>query len=409
MTRLPDTDVVILGAGLAGLSIATWLADSGDAPLPRVTLLEPQHTDANDHTWCFWDQQPHPFQEAICHRWPRWRVAHGDQRVEREDATACYAMLSEDALRRTAYRKLERHSAFDIRRGVHASSVSPGDEHLDIETSQGAISARLVIDTRPPLADALSQHQGMWQVFHGVELDAPGHGFDTRVVMLMDFQPAAAGVHFVYLLPLSSDRLLVEWTCFSIDPQAPACRALLAPQAVPEPLEHWLTRHLTRWTVTRHETGCLPMMPVRPPTLDNRYLAAGVRGGWMRPATGYSFETCQRGAQAVAQQLLKAAASDRWQLSPPRLRSPLLEWMDKVFLHALRGQPERGPEWFMQMFAATQAAQQRRFLGDTPTWRDMLAIMNGLPAGPFLKAALATTRASRGVSPSACSREDPAG
>ncbi|MFC2992410.1 lycopene cyclase family protein [Halomonas tibetensis] len=390
MTRMPDTDVAIIGAGLAGLSIATWLAESGDgATLPRVTLIEPRLEDANDHTWCFWDQQPHPFREAICHRWPRWRLHHKGQVVEREDQEACYAMISEDALSTTASRKLQDVNEFDVKRGTYVRSISPGRDFLDVNTTLGTLEARLVIDTRPPSLSSLSRQQGMWQVFHGLELEVPGHGFDVTTATLMDFQPSTDSIDFIYLLPLSSTRLLVEWTCFHVDRGAPTCRDLLTPEGLPNRLAHWLHQRLTGWTVIRHETGCLPMMPVRPPTLDSRYLAAGVRGGWMRPSTGYSFETCQRGARAVSGQLLQAAATGRWQLSAPRLRGPVLHWMDKVFLHALRRQPERAPEWFMQMFASTQAAQQRRFLGDTPGWLDMLAMMRALPSAPFLKAALA--------------------
>ena len=390
MTRMPDTDVAIIGAGLAGLSIATWLAESGDgATLPRVTLIEPRLEDANEHTWCFWDQQPHPFREAICHRWPRWRLHHDGRVVEREDPQACYAMISEDALRKTAYRKLQDVNACDVKRGTHVRSISPGRDFLDVETSRGSLEARLVIDTRPPSLSSLSRQQGMWQVFHGLELEVTGHGFDVTTATLMDFQPSTDSIEFIYLLPLSSTRLLVEWTCFHVDREAPTCRELLTPEGLPDRLAHWLHQHLTGWTVIRHETGCLPMMPVRPPTLDSRYLAAGVRGGWMRPSTGYSFETCQRGARAVSGQLLQAAATGHWRLSAPRLRAPVLNWMDKVFLHALRRQPERAPEWFMQMFDATLAAQQRRFLGDTPGWIDMLAMMRALPSAPFLKAALA--------------------
>jgi len=397
MTRLPDTDVAIVGAGLAGLSIATWLAESGaEGTLPRVTLIEPRREKANDHTWCFWDQQPHPFREAICHRWPRWRLRHGGQLVEQEDRQACYAMLSEEALRATAYRKLRDCSKFAFRHDAHVHSISPGREFLNVATSRGSLNARLVIDTRPPPPSSLFQHQGMWQVFHGLELDVPGHGFDPTMVTLMDFQPSSDSIDFIYLLPLSASRLLVEWTCFHVDREAPACQALLTSDSLPEPFAQWLDRHLTEWTVRRHETGCLPMMPVRPPTLDSRYLAAGVRGGWMRPSTGYSFETCQRGARAVSKQLLQATSTGQWRLSAPRLRSPVLNWMDKVFLHALRQHPEQAPEWFMQMFASTRAAQQRRFLGDAPGWTDKLAMMRALPSGPFLKASLNLALGSRG-------------
>ncbi|WP_170243462.1 lycopene cyclase family protein [Halovibrio variabilis] len=392
----PDTDVAILGAGLAGLSIASWLIDviPPHASAPRVHLLEARQADTNDRTWCFWDQQPHPFRKAISHRWPRWQVRFGNQCVEREDAEHCYSLLSASAMRRSAYAAMATRPEFDFTRGVDVGTISPQDDGLHIATSQGGLTSKLVIDTRPPQAAMLSSHEGVWQVFHGVEVHCPDHGVSPSTACLMDFQTGFSGVNFVYLLPLDDHRLLAEWTCFHVDKTHPDCQRLLT-QQVPPQLSDWLNKRLgTQWTLSRQETGCLPMMPVVAPQLNPRYLAAGIRGGWMRPATGYMFASCQRGAADVARQIQRASQTGRWELTPPRLRSSALEWMDKVFLQALRQSPEQAPGWFMQLFERTRAIEQRRFLGDEPRLSDLLAIMRGLPAGPFLKAAIRLARHS---------------
>jgi len=62
--------------------------------------------------------------------------------------------------------------------------------------------------------------------------------------------------------------------------------------------------------------------------------------------------------------------------------------MDKVFLQAIRQHPDAASGWFLRLFANTTAAQQRRFLGDQPGAQDLLAIMQALPPGPFMRAAL---------------------
>lgn len=390
----PDTDVAIIGAGLAGLSIASWLVDiiPPYKSAPRVHLIEARKEDINDRTWCFWDQQPHPFREAISHRWPRWQVRFGSEFVEREDAEHCYALLSASDMRRSAYSAMATRPEFDITRGVDVGKISPQDDDLHIATSQGGLTSRLVIDTRPPKASMLTSHDGVWQIFHGVEVHSPNHGFSPSTACLMDFQNGFSGVNFVYLLPLDDHRLLAEWTCFHVDKTHPGCQQLLS-QQIPSQLSGWLNQQVgNQWTLLRQETGCLPMIPLVPPSINSRYLAAGIRGGWMRPATGYMFASCQRGAADVARQVYQASETGRWQLTPPRLRSPTLEWMDKVFLLALRQSPEQVPNWFMQLFEHTSAIEQRRFLGDEPRLGDLLAIMRGLPAWPFLRAAIRLAR-----------------
>jgi lycopene beta-cyclase len=301
-------------------------------------------------------------------------------------------MLSASAMRHSAYTAIAKRPEFHVTRGINVGTISAQNDRLHIATSQGDLTSRLVIDTRPPQADMLSTHEGVWQVFHGVEVQLPHHGLSHSTACLMDFQTGFSGVNFVYLLPLDEHRLLAEWTCFHIDKTHPDCQMLLS-QHLPPQLSDWLNQRFgTKWTVSRQETGCLPMMPVTSPQLNARYLAAGIRGGWMRPATGYMFASCQRGAAHVARQLQQASLSGRWHLTAPRLRSPVLEWMDNVFLQALRQSPEQAPGWFMQLFDRTSAIEQRRFLGDEPRLRDLFAIMRALPPGPFLKAAITLAR-----------------
>jgi lycopene beta-cyclase len=390
MSLPKETDIAILGAGLAGLSIASWLDELAptNAAMPRLHLLEAREEDTHDRTWCFWDQAAHPFRDAISHRWPNWQVSHAGEKVEYSDPDHPYAMLPADAMRRSAYNRIAIRDEFSLVRGVKVDAIAPQSESLRITTSQGQLNAKVVIDTRPPPLNALAESQGVWQVFHGVEVHQPHHGHDLSKACLMDFQAGHNGIHFVYLLPLDEHHLLVEWTCFAADRHSEVCQTLLAAE-LPWMLVSWLDDHLGKgWVVQRSETGCLPMMPVTPPNLNSRYLSAGIRGGWMRPATGYMFASCQQGAADVARQLLKAHTHNRWHLTPPRLRSPALGWMDKVFLQAIRQHPDAASGWFLRLFANTTAAQQRRFLGDQPSAQDLLAIMLALPPGPFMRAAL---------------------
>ena len=60
----------ILGGGCAGLSLGSALAERGVV----ATILERRKSYVRDRTWCFWNVQPHRFDEAITHRWSRWAV-----------------------------------------------------------------------------------------------------------------------------------------------------------------------------------------------------------------------------------------------------------------------------------------------------------------------------------------------
>ena len=83
---------------------------------------------------------------------------------------------------------------------------------LKVETTQGDLLARRVIDTRPSaIADGtLLQH------FYGWEIETDKDVFDPTTVTLMDFSSGSADdIHFFYVLPFSPRAALVESTHFS--------------------------------------------------------------------------------------------------------------------------------------------------------------------------------------------------
>lgn len=379
----PDEDVIIIGAGLTGLSLSCWLERlsqrTGQA-MPRVRLLEPRTAYHNDRTWCFWDREDHPFRELITHRWPQWQVSAGDRRVVQSGSQSPYALLPADALYRHALNRIEACPALRLAQGVNVEAINEGDTGVQVMTDTGGVRARAVVDTRPPADLPETTPTGFWQVFTGIEIHCLNHGYDTATARLMDFQPCADHPCFIYLLPKDEHHLLVEWTAFQAHKDNRACR---------EQLETWLASEgIRNYLVLRAESSMLPMMPISSEHRSGRVIKAGVGAGWMRAATGYHFVTCQRGSMMVAQQLLAAKAADRWQLHPPTVRSHWLEWMDRVFLRALRHHPDQAPAWFLALFSNTTGSQMSRFMNDQPGLRDALSIACALPPWPFLKAAL---------------------
>jgi lycopene beta-cyclase len=378
-----DCDLVIIGAGLTGLSLACWLnslSRQTDQTLPRVCLLEPRTDYHNDRTWCFWDTEPHPFRELITHRWSRWQVSRGTRTVSQSSRQAPYAMLPAGEVYRHALDCIRSCPAFSLRQGVTVQAVEESADGVLVSTTAGQWRARAVIDTRPPEATCLNQALGFWQVFTGYEIHRPGHGYDSETATLMDFQPCDGHVCFLYLLPLDTDNLLVEWTEFHPGGERPDCRARL---------DAWLDeQNFGGFTVKRSESAALPMFPITGRRDPGRIIKAGVGAGWMRAATGYHFASCQRNSADLASQIMAAAASGHWSLQPPQTRKPWLDWMDRVFLRALQQHPEAAPDWFLDLFAATTAEQMARFMNDQPRWRDAVSVASALPTGRFLQAAV---------------------
>ena len=74
------------------------------------------------------------------------------------------------------------------------------------------LNGEYIFDSRPPNFDnnILLQH------FHGIEIECDEDKFDFKTAILMDFRcDQSKGIHFIYFLPFSKKRALVESTLFS--------------------------------------------------------------------------------------------------------------------------------------------------------------------------------------------------
>ncbi|MEF8833826.1 MAG: lycopene cyclase family protein [Halofilum sp. (in: g-proteobacteria)] len=386
-----DVDIAVAVAGLAGLSFVVWLerlhARTGE-PIPSVRLIDPRPDYRHDRNWCFWEGVDHPFSAGITHRWPRWEVAHAGTTVSATAPGHPYAVLPAENLYRIATHCIDSHAEFTLELGRRVEHVESADDAVIVRTDRDTIRARGLIDTRPPCITEATARSGLWQVFHGAEITVGHDRFDPTKATLMDFASDHDDIRFCYILPTSARRALVEITAFRRDP----CAA-----DIPAHLDTWIDDHLgDHATRVREEQGRLPMMPLPEPECgDPRIITAGTAAGWMRPASGYLFSACQRGARDLAQQALCAKASSTWHWRRPRVRAADLDLLDRIFLHALRGAPADAPTWFLRLFERTGGERQARFLSDVPTLGDRLAIIAALPPGPMLHAARQCLRPAR--------------
>jgi len=368
---MAEFDLAILGAGCAGLSLAARLADT--APGLRTVLVDPRTGFQDDRTWCFWSDGTASLDRLVSARWPSWRFsdAAGASHTHACDGVD-YVMVRgvdfyADALERV------QAGAIELRLNTRAGRLIETHSRVEVCVEGGAaITARHVIDTRP----VRSQPALMHQVFHGLEIETDHDAFEPACAGLME---ALSGhgdtVSFLYTLPLTRRRALVEWTVFT--------RRATAPRALrPVLLNGLRTRGLEHFTILREEAGVLPMGASRPPHSQSaRIVRAGASGGAVRASTGYAFQRIQRWADACADRMGRG-------LEPvghppePVLRAA----MDQVFLTALHRDPAAGAGFFMALARQVPPAALVRFMSDAATPLDLLHVITALPPRPFLTA-----------------------
>ncbi|WP_326598330.1 lycopene cyclase family protein [Streptomyces sp. NBC_01803] len=375
-----DADVVIVGAGAAGLSLAHRLPDTAsvvlvDAPAGPLRPAE--------RTWCFWEEERGEYDDAVAASWDRLRVRGTDGRaVEGRPGPLRYKMLRSTAFEALVTGWLGRRPGFGrVEAAVHSVRDAPGGGGAVVRGVAGdgrriELRARWAFDSRPPrrLPPARTT---LFQHFRGWFVRTERAAFDPDIADLMDFrtrQPGR-GLSFGYVLPFGPCEALVEYTEF-----APA---LLDHDGYERALRHF-TRDvlgLRGPRVTAVEQGVIPMTDaVFPRRAGKSVFRIGTAGGATRPATGYTFAAVQRQTRTIA-----AAYRRGRPPVPPPAHPAKSRAMDAVLLRALATGRIDGAEFFTGLFRGVPTERLLRFLDGRSTLREDLAIGLRTPVRPMLR------------------------
>lgn len=288
-------DLILVGGGLQSSLIALAVLDA--RPGTCIALVEQAASLGGNHTWCFHARDVPAacrtwFEPLVAHRWEVHDVVFPDfRRTLRHE----YAAVTSSGLNQVVQARAGEDSGLSLVLESPVQDVRAGEVRLQ---DGRTLRAALVVDARGPIvSDAIGAPCG-YQKFLGLEVElatAPRRNFP----ILMDATvPQLDGYRFVYTLPFSPTRWLIEDTYFSEGPS-------LDDEVVRQRIAQYADRQgwkLQR--VVREERGVLPM-PWKPAPADPNpgVLEAGYRGGWFHPATGYSLPVAVRLAQHIANHL----------------------------------------------------------------------------------------------------------
>ena len=195
----------------------------------------------------------------------------------------------------------------------------------------------------------------------------------------MDFRTDQRfGTTFVYVMPFSSHRALVEYTLFTEN--------LLRPDEYDQGLREYIRQFLTTasYRISEEESGVIPMTNHQFPGRDNNIISIGTAGGQTKASSGYTFRFIQKHSAAITEQLVQSGN--------PFIASPAgkkrFRFYDSTLLHILQHKKLSGEKVFTSLFKKNKPQQVLRFLDNESSLKEEIRIISSLPAWPFLRAGL---------------------
>jgi lycopene beta-cyclase len=387
-TKPREVDLIIIGAGAAGLSLLLALDAANYAG--KVALLERQQEPQSDRIWSFWqradspkDSLPEYIKEILTHKWQSWSLSAGGKEYLMRDTLFEYCSLRSESLSALALERISAKENFQIRFNYDVAEIIAKSSSVIVSTSEESLVANQVVDTRPPALQ--SQHEGLIQCFYGEEIMCEADIFEPSTVKLMhQLNHSDLGIEFIYILPFTTKHALVEFTCFSLCPIAASVLKTRLAAAL-----HELVKH-TSYTVKRSESAALPMYLVNQNKQQKKshIIYGGIAGGAMRASTGYSFISSQKWAKKSAYDLVKKNT-----LSVNVPIPAIYQMMDKLMLSVLRDDMKVGVKLFTQIFKTVSPPRFVRFMSERATFIDFMCIIWAMPKSPFLRALYRRIRA----------------
>ncbi len=378
---------IITGAGCAGLSLLKRMMSEPFFSDKRILVIDQSQKNTNDRTWCFWEKETGIFESIVHHQWKKINFFSNTFSASLDIAPYQYKMIQGIDLYTHVKNESKDHPNIEWKQDKIESIQNTRDK-VTVELKSESLTADYVFNSIlfnnlavPPLGGG-GDESGVYlllQHFKGWVIETQESCFDPCIATFMDFRiPQKQGTTFVYVMPITPNKALVEYTMFSEN--------ILPIEEYEMSLRDYIANYLNvkNYTISHEEFGVIPMTNQLFPIQNGRIINTGTAGGQVKGSSGYAFQFIQKRTRLIVDYLIKN--------KPLTLKSSLMDkkfqLFDSVLLNVLSSHKLGGNEIFTMIFKNNPAPTILRFLdNESNLWED-LQIMRSVPTSIFLPAAL---------------------
>ncbi len=367
-------DYLFAGAGASAILLLMSLDERGMLHGKNIVIIDPDNKLKNDKTYCFWENSDDLIvkrcKHLISHQWEKVSVNSNKPQLLHPMK---YFYISSFDLYKELQRIIEKYNITRIHEPV--LGLNKSELGVAANTTNDTFLSNIVFDSRPPYYSNLKKNEShLLQSFLGYVIEVENKIPDYNCVNLMDFDVEQnESTQFVYILPFSENKLLVELTRFGVS-------QLIQNDAEPI-LDKYITKRFGTYKIAAIEIGNIPMSNADILT-DNipNVISIGGRSGAIKPSTGYAFKNMFKHAENIASSL-----QNMHQLKVTN-NSTRFKFYDRLLLLILSNQPSSGKKIFETLFQKNNAKNVLQFMDEKTSLIQDIKILSSLPFKPFLNA-----------------------
>ena len=366
-----EYDFIVIGAGLSSLMFLSKMI-SNKSKL-SILVLEQKRSIARNQTFCVWEGPgliniEKEFKLKAKHRWNKILIENNRIKIKKDIHP--YHYVCHDG--HTTLKKLSRQikGRVKILYATKVTGVHEMDKKIQVNSSEGNFYSKYIVDSRPKIEKNEIKSAYIQQAFIGSEIEVKSNYFNKYEATIMSFSKNKKETEFIYQLPFTKKRALVETTLFSKKPDL-------------KKLQQKHTRNLKKYgdyKILKGERGIIPMALIEAKK-NKRIMKVGMAAGMVRASSGYSMRKIANWVLGHKGKTLKKNNLLSFSYSP----NPLLDFFDKIFLAVLKNHPNKSPNLFINLFEKSSHKSLIKFLSDTPSWKDNLNVVLSMPKKLMLK------------------------
>lgn len=376
MKSIKKYDYIIIGSGVAGLHLAFQLSKNTFFDNKTVAIVDPNFETQPNRVLSYWEIGDGIWDNVVHSYWNQLYFKSNKINLTLTLEEYTYKSLDFNDFSSFCLSQVRKKDNFDLLESK-VNLVQENNDYVEVVLANSIITANFVFDSRISKDYFIKKNNypSVNQSFKGWEVEFENPVFDFNSFTMMDYRYQWKHSNsFMYILPRSSKRALLEYTFF-----APfTISEVEFDSQIKEYLHIFFANE--KYQLNTTEKGEIPMTtyPFRQ-TNSKRILKIGTAGGWVKASTGYSFKYAESNAKTIINQIQ--------QNSPITGQKQLFRFRfyDKLFIKVLQNQNNKGSLIFEEMYKKININTLFRFLDEKTTIKEDIGILLKLPYMPFLK------------------------